>query len=471
MTSDDVILRAQLGVRTLIARGLAVRAISWTSTLFLVALVRPEEFGLLAVIRGTLGLVDFISEFGFVGAMVRRARAPSDPEVAALIGLRLVVFVALFLIVLFVPNLFAPIGLGAPEWRGWLIAMFGSLLMTPWQLASRIQLERNLEFRRLATVEVSILALQSLGLVVAAIVGEFTAGIFVVMIASSLVATVLYQRLASGPAISLDLRPLRVVFGEAAGFSVSSAFHVFKDSFVPLLVASMFGLVAAGIWALALRIGQLHLLVFEAYWRSGFPAAAKLTSDVVALRRMSVAALTNAARLSYPLAGVLFSVAPLIAILLPNWASAVAQTQIYVLSFGLAGAFTAALAPAAVALRGPAAAAIENALSTGAIILVLLVLKLVELPTIALAYAAGNLASMLSLAAMTQPRVRPPLLTPVVRPLVSLGLVVSTYLGLRQVQPDAIVATLAACALSLVLAASDVRRLVELLFGRAHSTA
>src|SRR5690606_27240115 len=156
----DLLRKIQSGTRIWLMRGAAARAISTPTNLLLIALVSPAEFGVLAVIRGMVSLVYFVSDLGSEAAMVRRRVAPTTQEMSALVGFRLLVLSAIVFGFWLITGAGTGVGMLAPELDGRLVALFAVFLVTPLQLAGRVRIERALDFGKLGFIEVSTILVE-----------------------------------------------------------------------------------------------------------------------------------------------------------------------------------------------------------------------------------------------------------------------------------------------------------------------
>ncbi|MEJ7811815.1 MAG: oligosaccharide flippase family protein [Gemmatimonadaceae bacterium] len=419
------------GARVLLVRGVVLRAISASTNFILIVLVAPAEFGLLAVVRGAFVAIQFVSDLGFELAMIRRAEEPSQREMAAFGGFRILVLLAVFATALGSTYVVTVFGLLPGQWSGWMLAAIASLLMTPLQTVCKIRLERDLQFTKLSFLEVNGILLQNVGLVLFALAGHFVRGIFLVQIGLSVYYTVVLHRMVPGARVSFDLRFLRPHVRDSAGFSLSLLLTAARDSFTPILIAKLFGLDVAGLWAFATRFGQFLLLTFEGYARVGMTVAGRMARDQARLRELATSALRETARTAYPIVGVLYAALPLVAVMLPRWGGAVGLAQLYVLSLGVLGIFSVALSPVVLATRGLRAVLTEQSLSTGTVWLGVAALWFFDVENVAIAFALGNVVSVLCLARLTPRAVRPPMRGTLTQPLLIVSSVVALVLILQ----------------------------------------
>ena len=358
--------RARAGARLFTARGVAMRLVSVASNLLLVALVAPADLGLVAVVRGVTGVVAYGTELGFAGALVRHRREPSREEYAALAGLQGVILLAALAAAWAFPALSLGAGTLDPRWRPWMLATMATMAFVPLGTGARVRLERALDYRRLAFLDVTSVLVQNVGLLAAAFSGHFAEGVFVVQAFAFLYQYGLAAVWSPGPRPTLRARGLGALVRESAAFSVAACLDIARAYATPVLVAALFGLPVAGVWAFADRVGQVLKLAFEGFRRAGVPIAPRLAHDRAALRRLAGEMVTGAARLTAPAAAGAIALLPAVALVAPKWAPAVGTAQLWVLCLAVAGVANAALEPVAVAVYGPTVALAEQGAAAAA---------------------------------------------------------------------------------------------------------
>jgi O-antigen/teichoic acid export membrane protein len=414
--------RGLAATRILLVRGFVLRIISFSTNLVLIALITPVDFGMLAVVRGTFSLVEFASELGFQMALIRRSETPTSAQLAGLSGFRTLVFAGTFLLAVAWPSARTVFGLLPQDLGVWMLMALGVLLVTPTQSASKILLERDLQFTRLSVIEVTGVLLQNVGLIAFAYAGRFGEGMFCVQATQLVYYTLALQRARRAPRLSFDLRPLLALLGESASFSLAALVSVLRESLTSILVARLFGLSTAGIWAFAVRARQFLQLTIEAYGRAGMAVAGRLRTEPALFRQFARTVLGEAAGIMYPVAAIAYAVLPLVGVWFPHWAPAVPVTQTYIVLFALLAVVQVSLWPVAVARVGPRALLVSESLALVVAWAGLAVVRVVNGGNIALPLAGGLAASVVYLLMSMPSGDRPPLRPALQVPLMVLAL-------------------------------------------------
>lgn len=354
-------LLAQFGsaARLLTLRGLAIRGLGVVAGLILLSLVTPAEFGLLAVVRSAATVVEQGAELGLALPLLRSPDDPSREEYAGLAGIQLLVIVIVLVVALVVPDA-ATLGVLDASWRPWALALLASMLVIPFGTGARIRLERSLRYVTVTYIETSAVLVHSCLVLGFTVAGRFLEGVFVAQIAYFLYLYGWYYVCSPGPRPLLRARLVLARLRTSGGFSVAYVGAVAKEHGIPLLVAALFGVGAAGLWAFAAKLGHMVQFAYEGFARVAVPAAAKVAGDPSALRRLVTTGLTRAGSLAIPVAFCAVVGLPVVPWLWPQWRDAVPLAQVFVPCVAISGVAAAALAPVALARRGARPLVIEN---------------------------------------------------------------------------------------------------------------
>jgi O-antigen/teichoic acid export membrane protein len=407
--ADELVRSAHQNARMMTLRGVAIRVISFASGVLLLAFVTPLEYGFFAVVRGVVGTVEGSIDHSLGYSLLRQPQDPTREEYAALAGAQLSIVVLALLAAFIWP--YPALGFGAigAEWHSWILASFAAMIVTAWGSGARIRLERDLLYSRLAFLEISSISLHGIVLLTAAILDRFAYGVFVAQIAMSCYKNALLYRWSPGPSPILRPRPVLARLRQGTGFSAAHALHMIREFGAPVLIANLFGLNSAGLWAFAVRIGAYLQFAFESFGRVALPAATRLRGDASSLRRLAADSLTGAAMLTIPAAGILFVSLPALVLIWPEWRAAVPLAQVYVVFFGITGVVGASLLPVSVALRGWRIVFVEHLIQALAMFVALLALWQSGSSNLALIVVPLQAIAVATFILMTDRNVRPPL--------------------------------------------------------------
>ncbi len=264
--------RVLSGAALIAGRNVILLALAVVANAVLAHLLTPRDFGLIAFGSAILSFAGALSDGGLGSALVRSSVDVDAPTLRSVFGLELAIGISLFSVIALVALPF--FGLA-----GQLTAVMAlSLPLGAFVTPAMIMLERSLDFRTLARVEV-LQAVAYYGYSVAAVAlglgvwGLATAA--VVRTVSSVWLLFMVRRdLFFRPSLSLArIRPL-LRFGFQ--FQANTFVTVIRDQGLNIGVALVAGTSALGIWTLARRLLELPFTLFQVLWRVSFPATSQL---------------------------------------------------------------------------------------------------------------------------------------------------------------------------------------------------
>lgn len=267
----EVRSRAASGAALLGARGALIYALGIAANLLLARLLVPRDFGLVTL--GTVVLVvgQYLGEAGAGPALIRRDRAPSRSELEAVNAFQLAIAVA---IAAACCAALLPFGRDGAV----IAVMVASLPIWVLRGPSVVVLERELQYRPIATADVLEAALYYLWAVGTVVLGFGVWGMATAVIVRALTGSVAIVRL--GPVGWVwprwSWRRVRPLLGFAAKFQASAVLHIAREQGLNLGVAAVAGVTTLGVWNLASRILQIPNLLFAVVGRVAYPAMSRL---------------------------------------------------------------------------------------------------------------------------------------------------------------------------------------------------
>ena len=172
-----LVRRADANAHVMVLRGVAVGATGFVTGVLLLAFVTPLEYGVFAVVRGIVGIVEGTVEHALGFGLLCRREEPAREDYASLAGAQLSLLLGVLVVAFVWPA--AALGFGAidPGWSPWVLATLAVMLVLPWASGARIRLERRLSYSRLAVLDVSGVGLHG-GLMLGAACAGLAASLF-----------------------------------------------------------------------------------------------------------------------------------------------------------------------------------------------------------------------------------------------------------------------------------------------------
>jgi len=302
--------RVVIGGFWVFALKIVQRILNLIRLIILARILAPHDFGLLGIALLTMATLDTFSQTGFQAALIQKkddieSYLNSAWTVQILRGF--VLFAVLYLIAPYAALFF-----DAPEAR-FIIPVIGiSILLQAFTNIGVIYFQKELEFNKqfiyqlsgtLADFIVAVSAALILKSVWALVFG-LVAGNFVSFIVSYLIHS--YR-----PRLSSDLGKARelFIFGKWIFGSTILIFLITQGD--DIFVGKLLGVTALGFYQLAYRISNLPATqITHVISQVTFPAYSKLQDDIPKLREAYLKVLQVTAFLSFPIAGLIFVLAP-----------------------------------------------------------------------------------------------------------------------------------------------------------------
>lgn len=271
MRRDEVRSRAISGVVLLSLRTLGIRILGLAGNIALARLLVPEDFGAIAIGLSIVGLGSFLADAGIGAALIGREEPPSRRELSAVLGLQLTTTVVLLVVVAAVC---VPLGHIAQLSAVMLASVPFMTLRTP----AMLLLQRDLQYRPMVRVEI----------VDALVFNAWAIGGAAIGWGAWALATGTVVRAVVGSALMLalvpigrgrprwDLAAVRPLLKFGAGVQTGAIQLLVRDYVLNFTVLAMAGTALLGIVALAGKVLQIPLLIFQSLWQVSYPAVSRM---------------------------------------------------------------------------------------------------------------------------------------------------------------------------------------------------
>lgn len=271
LSGGEVRKRAVAGAAVVGARGIAINILAFLGNVAFARLLVPEDYGTIALGQSILMLATFLADGGLGAALVRRPQAPARDDLRAFMALQLGGSMTICLLALAIG---VPLGGAGPI----VAIMLASLPIVALRGPAKVVLERELDFRPLAAVEVGeSVAYYAFGIAAVA-AGLGVHGLAAASVVKAVAGTALLAR-ARWSAMVTPLPSVRLIrpmlrFGvQFQGVQVVSAV---RDQGIGVAIAAVSGSAALALWTVAWRLLQVPFLLFQTLWHVSFPAMAQL---------------------------------------------------------------------------------------------------------------------------------------------------------------------------------------------------
>jgi PST family polysaccharide transporter len=277
------------------------RGLSLLTTIVLARLLAPSDFGLVAMAMVVIGFIELFQDLGTATAAIQR-KAPSQALLASLFWLNAAFGLAATLVLYFVSPLAGAL-YREPQVIPIMRALSLSFLLSGFSNLQKSLLERNLEFDKLARVEIGTSLFATLIGVTAAYLGHGAWSLVYQMLAGNLLMTLLFWGASSWrPSWRFDWSEIRSVMAFSLNLTGSNIINYFARNADKLLIGRFLGSQDLGYYDLAYRLMLYPLQGISAVIRRVmFPLYSRMQDDVAQFSRAYLKVASAIAMISFPL--------------------------------------------------------------------------------------------------------------------------------------------------------------------------
>jgi O-antigen/teichoic acid export membrane protein len=279
----------------------ARRGLSLVTTIVLARLLAPADFGLVAMAAVVIGFIEMFKDLGTAAAVIQRKNL-SQGLLASIFWLNAGFGLAAAMVL----YLLAPL-LGAfyrePEVIPIMQVLSLSFLLSGLSNVQMSLLERNLEFDKLARIEISTSLFASLVGITAAFLGHGAWSLVYQMLAGNFLATLLlWVGSRWRPSWQFDWAGIRSVMDFSLNLTAASIINYFTRNADKLLIGRFLGSQDLGYYDLAYRLMQFPLQGISAViGRVMFPLYSRMQDDAGQFGRIYLKVASAIALISFPL--------------------------------------------------------------------------------------------------------------------------------------------------------------------------
>lgn len=278
--------------------------------MILARILAPHDFGLLGIALLTMATLETFSQTGFQAALIQKKediKSHLDSAWTVLILRGFILFTILYLIAPYAATFF-----NAPEAKSIIQVIGFSILLQAFTNIGVIYFQKELEFNKefiyqfAGTLADFIVAVSAV-----LILRNVWALVFGLIAGNAVRCVVSYLIHPYRPHFSSDLGKAKELFGFGKWILGSSILIFLLTQGDSIFVGKLLGVTALGFYQLAYRISNMPATeITHVISRVTFPAYSKLQDDIPKLREAYLKVLQLTAFLSFPIAGLIFVLAP-----------------------------------------------------------------------------------------------------------------------------------------------------------------
>lgn len=245
MVSQQVHQRAKRSLIAVIVRQVFVQLFNVMTGIVLAKYLSPEVFGIYSILGFFVSFITVLGGVSLSYSLVVREQEPSEQEYARLFTLQFLLSVALAAVLLVVWRWIPALGSSGVEFIVYAVAV--SLVLLSFQSTPQIQLERHLQFPRIAVYEVAQAVVFNVMAMVLSMQGYGARGLALALVARVLTGVILIHLLQKLP-IRFDFQfaPMRKEIRYGLAYVSGQAVNLVKDTISPIFIGSLYGVAVVG---------------------------------------------------------------------------------------------------------------------------------------------------------------------------------------------------------------------------------
>jgi O-antigen/teichoic acid export membrane protein len=331
------------GMGALFVRQILVKVIFFIGNIVLARLLAPQVFGLYAIASF---VVQFFSTFGDVGigaALIQKRGELSREELSTTFWLQQILVWLVVVVIFAVAPLALKVYATLPLVGVWLIrAMAVSFLFSSLKTIPAILMERNIDFKRIAWVDIT----ENLAFQVVAISGalmglEAWSFILAAITRALLGALMIFAVSPWRPAFIFRFSSVKGLVQFGLPYQGNQILSFIKDAVTPLFVGVYAGAAAVGYVNWARNFAFAPLLISESFGRVAFPAFSRLQGDRELLARTVERSIRMMTLVLFPITAIMFALGPELThvVFTDKWMPGIHVFYLYCMSPGGIGIF------------------------------------------------------------------------------------------------------------------------------------
>lgn len=279
-TSDGLKCKVIKGGAYLAGRQLVGMLLSLVSMVIIFRYLGPKAFGLLSVTQGIWFFVGSVASLGLDVFLVREKDSLQEEEIRQVFTLIILLFLFAYLAV-WVFSPFVSVWIGNVELEPLLKLAGVVYLLKQIGLVSQALLDRSMEFKKVSLIELASQIIYYLGAIPLVIAGWSYWGVMVGLIISTAFMTLYLIAIHSiRPAVHFHMPFAKRALNYGLGYQFAVWTWQIRDFAVPVVIAKIAGLEAAGIVGATTQLINRVSFLRGVVWRISIAAFAKIYDDI-----------------------------------------------------------------------------------------------------------------------------------------------------------------------------------------------
>lgn len=287
MSAESLGKRVRSSILALQGRQAIMLAMNLGVGIVLARELDPAVFGLYGIASFCLSLVTMATDFGLAGSLVQRRDQLGHHEISVAFTIQALVAIGASLLIWLLSPLSLLAYRSAPSELTWVIrSMIPLVLLSPIVTTAKIQLERDLQFKKIAGIDISATVVGNIATLTLVFMGWGVWSFIVANVLGGIVGTALsWTLIPRRPSLRFDRRLTKELFSFGFFFQFGNITNEAAGWIIPLISGMSLGPAAVGLLTWASSNGRRPLMVVENVMRVAFPHFSRLQDDPEELAR------------------------------------------------------------------------------------------------------------------------------------------------------------------------------------------
>lgn len=303
--------KAALAGVVLVAKRVIVQFIFTVSNIFLARLLFPADFGTFAIVASVIILFNVFSDLGLTPALIQKKEKLNKSDISTAATFQLLLGLVIVAVIFLTSNLISSFyhlnTLGVKLLRLYSLIF----LIAPFRQIPSAILERNLDYKKLALIEVMALFLGSGSSVFFALKGFGVYSLVFGQIVAHVSAAILYLQMSLSP-ISFGINRKNLITMSRFGlpFQTNQVFSLFYGPLILLYLGKQVGPGNLGFFQFAASISVVPLAFSEIISRVVFPLGARTSGNMDYFRKIIERSIVLVSATSLPIVFMMLILVP-----------------------------------------------------------------------------------------------------------------------------------------------------------------
>jgi len=304
--------------------------LQFIANIVLARLLTPDDFGLIGMIMVFIAISNTIVDSGFSSALIQK-RDVTQEDYSTIFFVNIILALALF-IILFVTAPLIAVFFHQIELINLLRVLGFVLILNAFNIIQNTQLIRNVDFKKIAIINVIATLLACTLAIILAFSGFGVWSLVVQMLAIAFFRTLfLWIWNNWRPNLIISLNSLKNLFGFGSKLLFSALLDTLYTNIQSLIIGKMFSVRDLGLYSQAIKMGEVPVTTLSGVVAQvTFPVFSRLQDDLISMKNGVKKSLKSLVYVNFPIMVLLIIIAkPLFLILFTDkWNDAVPYFQI-----------------------------------------------------------------------------------------------------------------------------------------------